>query len=61
MTGKELDYVRETVDQEGFDYAFRDYSDFIDEVQDEKFHELRRAYVKAAKELDMYIGGESEG
>lgn len=43
-----------TVDQEGFDYAFRNYSDF-GEVKDEEFHRLREAYVKAANRLEKYI------
>ena len=56
MTGKELQYVRNIVDNEGFDYAFRNYTDFVEEVKDVEFHKLRKAYVKAAKELDVYIG-----
>ena len=42
------------VDNEGFDYAFRNYSDFK-EVKDEEFHRLRTAYVKAARELAEYL------
>jgi hypothetical protein len=56
MTGPELDYVRGVVDNEGFNYAFRHYTDFVEEVKDEEFHRLRKAYVEAAKALDMYIG-----
>lgn len=43
------------VDNEGFDYAFRDYSEF-EEIKDEQFHKLRQAYVEAAQKLDDYIG-----
>ena len=43
------------VDNEGFDYAFRYYSSF-DDIKDPKFHELRKAYVEAAKALSDYIG-----
>jgi len=50
-----LKYVTDTVDQEGFDYAFTGYSEFK-EVKDEKFHELRRDYLKAADELASYLG-----
>lgn len=50
-----MSYVRATVDNEGFDYAFRNYSDF-EEIKDEKFHELRKAYVVAAKALAEYTG-----
>jgi ribosomal protein L19 len=55
MTGTELQYVRDTIDNEGFDYAFRHYTDFVDEVKDVEFHKLRKAYVEAAKELDVYV------
>ena len=42
--------VNACVENEGFDYAFRHYSDFS-EVKDKKFHELRSAYVDAARAL----------
>jgi len=47
-------YVRETVENEGFYYAFRDYDDFTD-VQDAEFHRLREAFLAAAKELADYL------
>ena len=40
MKAKELDYVRQTVEHEGFDYAFIDYSSFND-IKDAEFHKLR--------------------
>lgn len=43
------------VENEGFDYAFRHYSDFR-EVKDEEFHKLRKAYVDAAQALEDYLG-----
>jgi hypothetical protein len=49
-----LQFVRDKIDSEGFDYAFRCYSRFED-VKDPEFHRLREAYVKAAEELDSYI------
>lgn len=55
MNAKELQYVQETVECEGFDYAFQHYSDFF-EIKDTKFHELRAAYVEAAEKLSEYIG-----
>lgn len=57
MKPKDLDYIRETVDQEGFDYAFTGYSSF-EEIKDKEFHRLREAYLKAQKELAEYIGVE---
>jgi hypothetical protein len=50
-----MQYVRDTVENEGFDYAFRHYSHF-EEVEDEKFHKLRKAYISAAEKLDKYVG-----
>ena len=42
------------IESEGFDYAMTDYSDW-DEIQDEKFHKLRNAFVKARQALLDYI------
>lgn len=54
MKSEELDYVRETVDQEGFDYTFNGYSHFKD-IEDEEFHRLRQQYIDSAKELAKYL------
>lgn len=48
-------YMQTKIDKEGFHYAFHDYSDF-EEVEDEKFHELRKAYLKATTALCEYMG-----
>lgn len=48
--------VRDRVEIEGFDYAFRHYSSFS-EVKDKKFHALREKYVAAAEALEAYIEG----
>jgi len=42
------------IDEEGFDYCMRHYSDWK-EINDKKFHELRLKYIQAQKELDQYI------
>jgi hypothetical protein len=55
MNGKELDYVRDTIENEGFGYAFIDYSDFAD-IKDEEFHRLRKLYVEAHEKLAAYLG-----
>jgi hypothetical protein len=39
---------------EGFDYCWRHYSNF-EEIKDGKFHELRKAYIGAANELEKYV------
>jgi len=50
----ERNYVSDTIDNEGFDYAFNDYTDFK-EIEDEEFHRLRVAYCEASKALKAYI------
>jgi hypothetical protein len=47
------------MNQEGFHYCFNHYSSFND-IEDEKFHKLRKAYLKAADELEKYIKGKAE-
>jgi len=55
MTGPELDYVRDTIEQEGFDYTFTGYSDFED-IRDTEFHRLREEYVAAKEALATFLG-----
>ena len=55
MKAKDRRYVDETVENEGFDYAFRHYSDF-ENVKDEEFHRLRKAYLAAREALVEYVG-----
>lgn len=56
MTGSEFRYVLDTIDNEGFDYAFTGYTNFKDEVKDPEFHRLRMAYLEAAQALADYVG-----
>lgn len=53
MKKKDREYIQATVENEGFDYAFRHYTHF-EEVKDEEFHRLRQAYVAAAEALAEY-------
>lgn len=46
--------VAACIENEGFDYAFRNYSDFRD-VKDQEFHRLRKAYIEAADALSDYL------
>lgn len=57
MKAKDLDYVRGTIENEGFHYAFTGYSEFK-EVDDPKFHELREAYLKAGRDLAAHLNVE---
>lgn len=54
MNKKDKKYVCDCVNNEGFDYAFIDYSNFP-EIKDKKFHELRQAYIEARNNLANYI------
>lgn len=54
MKALDLDYVRDTVENEGFHYAFTGYSDF-EEVKDAEFHKLRQAYLDAGAALAKYL------
>jgi hypothetical protein len=42
------------MNQEGFHYCFKHYSSFK-EIEDEKFHELRKKYLEVSQELEQYI------
>lgn len=55
MKNKDRLEVSDTLEQEGFHYAFMYYSDFST-IQDKEFHELRKAYIDACKKLEKYIG-----
>lgn len=54
MNAKDLDYVRDTIENEGFEYAFIHYSDFK-HIKDEEFHKLREAFEKARNELAEFL------
>lgn len=57
MKPKDAAYVFNTIESEGFDYAFVHYSDF-EEVKDEEFHRLREAFLNARQTLKDYLGCE---
>ena len=54
MTNDEKEYVRDTIDNEGFDYAFMSYSDFSD-IEDEEFHKLRRMYLNVVDSMNKLL------
>ena len=58
MTRAEFRYIHQIIDNEGFDSAFVDYTDFVDMVTDPEFHKLRQAYLAARTDLWEYIYGE---
>ena len=59
MKASEAESVIAIINAEGFDQAFNHYSTYKD-INDTKFHDLRKAYIAASKELMDYIA-ESAG
>ena len=59
MNKRDKEYVNSKINSEGFGYTFIDYSNF-DDIEDEKFHELRMAYIKAHEDLEKYLGYEPQ-
>jgi hypothetical protein len=57
LSKSDKEHIQECCEAEGFSYAFIHWSDFK-KVKDPKFHELRLAYVEAAKALGKYVGYE---
>lgn len=49
-----MENVRYRMGAEGFDYCFRNYSNWED-VEDEEFHKLRLEYIKSAERLEKYV------
>ena len=49
-----FNFMQYKIEDEGLDYCFMHYSNWK-EVKDEKFHELRLAFIKAAEELTEYV------
>jgi len=56
---EEFKEVQYRMNDEGFHYCFKNYSDF-EEIEDKRFHKLRLAYLGAAKELEDYINQKAE-
>lgn len=55
MKGSDRTDVLATIENEGFDYCFVNYSDFK-KVKDIEFHKLRKQYVAAHIALSEYLG-----
>ena len=51
---EEFQNVRYRMDAEGFHYCFESYSSF-EEIEDDKFHDLRNEYLRVSKELENYV------
>lgn len=54
MYNNTLDYVMDTIENEGFEYALVYYSSFK-EVDDPVFHNLRETYINSRQELITYL------
>ncbi len=55
MNAKNKQRILDTIENEGFDYCFINYSNFED-IKDKEFHRLRQAYLDDHKALADYIG-----
>ena len=51
---EDMESVCYHVVEEGFDYCFEDYSDWKN-IKDKEFQKLKKAYIKAKKDLNDYI------
>jgi len=63
MTEEEIEdcrYIKSKMENEGFDYCFRHYSNFK-EIKDDEFHELRRQYIESSELLEDYINNKCDG
>lgn len=49
MTFTEKQYVINVLKKEGIDYGLTTYTDFVEEVEDEKFHTILTSYNRADK------------
>lgn len=54
MKKEDREYLLATIENEGFCYAFVDYS-YFNEIKDEEFHRLRKAFIEAKEALEKYI------
>lgn len=54
MIAKELDDIRDRIEQEGFDYAMVHYSDW-EEIKDKKFHSKLEKFLKTRLDLIRYL------
>jgi hypothetical protein len=62
MTYDELEdwkYVHYRMEEEGFHYCFKHYSNF-EEIKDDEFHLLRLNYLESAKVLEDYVNNKCD-
>ena len=57
---EKFEMVRYRMENEGFHYCFKHYSSFK-EVEDDKFHELRRKYLEISHEIEEYVHSKING
>lgn len=55
MTKKEQEILSNTIEDEGFEYAMLDYSNW-DQINDDDFHEALIEYREATEKLKGIIG-----
>lgn len=50
----DFESVQYRMEEEGFDYCFRHYSNW-EEIKDMEFHKLREQYLEIASKLENYV------
>lgn len=55
MKPKDAKNILDRIEQEGFEYTFVHYDDFID-IKDEEFHKFRTNYLMAREKFIDFLG-----
>jgi len=58
MTDEDRQFLKDVIDQEGFDYTFLHFSSFKN-IKDETLQNLIAKFKESARELALYIGVEN--
>ena len=56
---EDWEQVQYRMEEEGFDYCWRCYSNFK-EIEDEEFHKLRKLYIEISEKLEKYVENKVE-
>ena len=55
LSEDDFEYIDTIIEKEGFEQAFLDFGSSFKNIQDKKFHALRKKFIKATNELKGYI------
>ena len=54
MNIEDKEYIVSIINDEGLEYTFESYSDFV-EIQDRQFHKLRKEYLDVVRKIKEYL------